>query len=75
MITIEHFREFGETRMNVDDAYAIITDYLNEYQQHALNDAISAFGYNMNTLNSMLYVWFGMETEAFIDEMLGLYYE
>lgn len=56
--------------MSIDDAYAFVTDYLNEYQTQALNDAISAFGYNMDTIDAMLYVWFGMETECFISEIL-----
>lgn len=53
------------------DNYAtMIFDYLDEYQQKALNDAIKAFGYNQETFDNMLYVWFGMTLESFIDDVL-----
>lgn len=56
---------------NEFDEYATMAfDYLDEYQQKALNDAISGFGYNENTFNMMLYVWFGMELQNFIDSCL-----
>lgn len=55
---------------DIDDMYDIISDYLNEYQLQALNDAISGFGYNMNTLDTMIYVWFGMDAECFIDTVI-----
>lgn len=54
-----------------DNDYNIMLDYLDEYQTRAMNDAVSAFGYNEKTVNGMLYVWFGMELQAFVDEMLG----
>ena len=53
-----------------DNAANIVFDYLDEYQQKALNDAISGFGYNQKTFDTMLYVWFGMELESFIDSVL-----
>lgn len=54
-----------------DNDYNIMLDYLDEYQTRAMNDAVSAFGYNEDTVNSMLYVWFGMQLSAFVDEMLN----
>lgn len=51
--------------------YSIAYDYLNEYQQHAMDDAISAFGFNEKTVSGMIYVWFGMELEAFVDDILN----
>lgn len=56
---------------DIDDIYAILSDCLNEYQIKALNDAISGFGYNMNTLDTMIYVWYGMDAECFIDLVIG----
>ena len=53
-----------------DNDATMVFDYLNEYQQKALNDAISAFGYNQKTFDNMLYVWFGMTLESFIDDIL-----
>jgi hypothetical protein len=53
-----------------DNDATMVFDYLDEYQQKALNDAVSGFGYNQNTFDTMLYVWFGMELEAFIDSVL-----
>lgn len=56
---------------NEFDNYAtMVFDYLDEYQQKALNDAISAFGYNQKTFDNMLYVWFGMTLESFIADVL-----
>lgn len=53
------------------DNYAtMVFDYLDEYQRKALNDAVSAFGYNEDTFNRMIYVWYGMELESFIDSVL-----
>lgn len=52
-----------------DNAANIVFDCLDEYQQKALNDAVSGFGYNQNTFDTMLYVWFGMTLEAFIDDV------
>lgn len=53
------------------DNYAtMVFDYLDEYQQKAMNDAIIAFGHNQKTFDAMLYVWFGMELEAFMDDVL-----
>ena len=49
-----------------DNDATMVFDYLNEYQQKALNDAITAFGYNQKTFDNMLYVWFGMTLESFI---------
>ncbi len=54
-----------------DDNFNIMLDYLDKYQTRAMNDAISAFGYNEDTVSAMLYVWFGMELDAFIDDCLG----
>lgn len=54
-----------------DNDYNIMLDYLNEYQTRAMNDAVSAFGYNEDTVNSMLYVWFGMQLSAFVDDCLS----
>lgn len=54
-----------------DDYYDIVCEFLNDYQLQALNDTLSGFGCSVKTLDTMLYVWFGMETEAFIDEMVG----
>jgi len=53
-----------------DNDATMVFDYLNEYQQKALNDAVSAFGYNQKTFDNMLYVWFGMTLESFIDDVL-----
>lgn len=53
-----------------DNDATMVFDYLNEYQQKALNDAVSAFGYNQKTFDNMLYVWFGMTLESFIDDIL-----
>lgn len=56
---------------NEFDNYAsMVFDYLDEYQQKSLNDAVSAFGYNEDTFNRMIYVWYGMELESFIDSVL-----
>ena len=52
--------------------YEIAVDYLDEYQTKAMNDAISAFGFNEKTVSNMLYVWFGMELEAFVDSVLEM---
>ncbi len=61
MVTIEY---------TVQDYYDILCDCLNEYQLQALDDAISAFGFNMKTLDKMLCVWYGMETESFINTII-----
>lgn len=53
-----------------DNNYNIMLDYLSEYQIHAMNDAVSAFGYNEDTVNAMIYVWYGMTLDAFIDSVL-----
>ena len=53
-----------------DNNYNIMLDYLSEYQIRAMNDAVSAFGYNEDTVNSMIYVWYGMTLDAFIDNVL-----
>ncbi len=53
-----------------DNDASMVFDYLNEYQQKALNDAVSAFGYNQKTFDNMLYVWFGVTLESFIDSVL-----
>lgn len=53
-----------------DNDATMVFDYLDEYQQKAMNDAVSAFGYNQKTFDNMLYVWFGMTLEAFIDSVL-----
>lgn len=53
-----------------ENDYEIACDYLDEYQTQAMNDAISAFGFNETTINNMLYVWFGMELESFVDSVL-----
>ena len=50
--------------------YAIAYDYLDEYQQRAMDDAISAFGFNEKTVSGMIYVWFGMELESFVDDVM-----
>ena len=55
-----------------DGNYNIMLDYLDEYQTRAMNDAVSAFGYNQDTVDAMIYVWFGMTLDAFIDECLDL---
>jgi len=53
-----------------NNAANMVFDYLDEYQQKALNDAVNAFGYNQKTFDNMLYVWFGMTLESFIDDIL-----
>lgn len=66
--------EFGEIEVKTwndfNECADVVFDYLNEYQQMALNDAISAFGRNQKTFDNMLYVWFGMTLESFIDSVL-----
>ena len=58
------------TFSDFNNDYQIAIDYLDEYQAQAMNDAISAFGFNETTVSNMLYVWFGMELEAFVDSVL-----
>ena len=58
---------YNDFELDYDCAY----ECLDEYQQKAMNDAISAFGFNEKTVNAMLYVWFGMELEAFVDDVLN----
>lgn len=48
----------------------LVFDYLDDMQQYAMNAAVSAFGYNQKTFDNMLYVWFGMTLEAFMDDVL-----
>lgn len=53
--------------MSFEDKANMIESMLSEYQYKCLLDCYSGFGYNEDTLNTMLYVWFGMESDAFID--------
>lgn len=53
-----------------DNDATMVFDYLDEYQQRALNDAVSAYGYNQKTFDNLLYVWFGMTLESFINSVL-----
>ena len=59
------------TSSEFESNYAVAYDCLDEYQQRAMDDAISAFGFNEKTVSGMLYVWFGMELEAFVDDVLN----
>ena len=58
------------TYSQFESNYAIAYDYLDEYQQRAMDDAISAFGFNEDTVNAMIYVWFGMQLKAFVNYVL-----
>ena len=58
------------TYTEFNELYNVAMDYLDEYQQHAMNDAISAFGFNPTTVDNMLYVWFGMCLESFVDDCM-----
>ena len=53
----------------IEYAYEIFNDMYDYTSKkcYALNIAISAFGYNIDTFDAILYVMFGMETQAFID--------
>ncbi len=58
---------------DIDKKMCILECLLTDYQIKALNDCLSGFGNNEDTINTMLYVWYGMEYDAFVDEMVGGY--
>ena len=64
---IEFALRYGVTKMTLREKTAIIDPLLTEYQYQCLYDCYDGFGFNEETLDTLLYVWFGMESDAFID--------
>lgn len=58
---------------DVDKKIAVLECWLTDYQIQALHDCLSGFGNNDDVINTLLYVWYGMEYDAFVDEMVGGY--
>lgn len=58
---------------DINKKMAVLECWLTDYQIQALYDCLSGFGNNEDTINTMLYVWYGMEYDAFVDEMMGDY--
>ena len=55
-------------KISLEYTYEIAQEVLTERDAHALNLAISGFGYNMDTMDTMLYTMLGMESECFVEQ-------
>lgn len=59
------------TYTEFNELYNVAMDYLDEYQQRAMNDAVNAFGFEPTTVDNMLVLWYGECLESFVDDCLG----
>ena len=62
--------------MTFTDVFNAIYEYLTDYEQKCILDVLTGFGRDYRQLDTMLYVWYGMNHSAFLnDASNGFYYE
>ena len=49
----------------------VVIDSLDEFDGYAMHIAISAFGYNKETIDTVLYTMFGMGLENYFSQLEG----
>lgn len=60
--------------MTYEELKNCVIPYLTEYEQDCLQDIEMGFGCKTENLDTMLHVWYGEETESFLNTVSGGYY-
>lgn len=60
--------------MTFDEILNAVYAYLSDYESRCMDDCLKVFGHKEDVMNKLLYVWYGEESEAFLNTVSDGYY-